>query len=218
MSRKNIGDFAKFNKVHIKYLLFIKRKSNKRIRDIVDIAILLDNNQYIEYSMSFKQSFLTIYVANRIKDLFANYYIDETTDVMVNDLLDEAHPLHLYLKLLRPHVQFKFRPLNIDKIVNRIFYYFTGKTSTKTKFNFVWKTAIEHKTCPWITQQVDYALQNKGGALQRHLKTLRLGMLYMVVKNYMYKVKCKHELKKKMKMQQAEKDAAIKESSAVELT
>lgn len=54
--------------------------------------------------MAFKQKDLTFWVVDRIRDMFVKYFIDSSTDVLVNDLLDEFHPLHMYLSLLRPHI------------------------------------------------------------------------------------------------------------------
>lgn len=48
--------------------------------------------------------------------------------------------------------------VDLDKIVNRIYYFYKRKTADKSKFNKVWKRVIESKQCPWITQDVDYAV------------------------------------------------------------
>ena len=181
---KNVGSFTRWRKFHIKHMLLFRRPGKRK--NIVDVAILLDNNQYVEYTLAFKQKDLTFWVASRIKSIFVKYFIDSSTDVMVNDVLDEFHPLYIYLNLLRPHIQFKMRTVTLDQIIGRIHYYFTKKSAIKNKFNSVWKSIIAKQVCPWITTQVDYALQNKSPGLQRIMKILRMGLFYMVVKNYMY--------------------------------
>ena len=60
----------------------------------------------------------------------------------------------------------------------------------------MWKATIEKEVCPWITKQVDYALQNKTAVLGYAMKILRLGMFYMVVKNYLYTKNLKGKMKK----------------------
>lgn len=199
---KNI--FSKYNKCHIKHMLVMKRPYKRK--NVVDIAILLDNNQYIEYSLSFKQMFLTFWVIDRIQTLFSRYYIDSKTDVMVNDLLDQKHPMYMYLNILKPHIQYKMRIVSIDQIVSRIYYFFKGKAASKTKLNFVWKKTIEKEICPWITQQVDYALQNKMNSTMNTMKILRLGIFYIVIKNYLYKSVEKCRKRKMMNLEKENED------------
>ena len=93
--------------------------------------------------------------------------------------------------LLRQHIGFKLSSIDLDKIVNRIHYYYTRKTAKKSKLNKVWARVIESKQCPWSTQDIDYAVQNKGHALAIRIKTVRLAMFYIVVKNYLYRLKAK---------------------------
>lgn len=60
--------------------------------------------------------------------------------------------------LLKQHIGFKLAKASIEKIVNRIHYFYTRKTATKLKFNGVWKMVVESGSCPWITQRIDYQL------------------------------------------------------------
>lgn len=181
-------------KLHIKHLLIFKRAAKRK--NVIDIAILLDSNQYVEYSMSFKQYALTYWVARRITSLFSNYIIDKHTNVAVNDLIDVKHPVHVFISLLHANIDFNFKTITLDKIIGRIHYYFKQKSSSKRKFNVVWKMILEKQVCPWITKQVDYALQNKSPKIEHIMKTMRLGMFYMVVKKYLYGKNVKSGLKK----------------------
>ena len=183
--------------LHIKHMLVFKRQSKRK--NVVDLSILLDNNQYIEYSLTFKQSLLTFWVAKRLKSLFIDYFIDNKTDIMLNKTVDEKHPMRVYLDLLRPHIGFKLRTVSFNQIVSRVHYYFYGKGSSKSKFSKVWSTAIKREVCPWITQQVDYALQNKTPVIQHAMKVMRLAMFYMVVKNYMYAKNKMHAERKRQR-------------------
>lgn len=108
--------------------------------------------------MTFKQDSLTFWVAKRLKSLFSAYFIDSRSDIMVNDILDEKHPMHVYFSLLRPNINFNFRKTNIKNIVGRVHYYFTGRTVANKKFTTVWKFILQKQVCPWITKQVDYAI------------------------------------------------------------
>lgn len=99
---------------------------------------------------------MTKYVAKRVRSLFEPYLIDGTTDIMVNDLLDEDHPLYQYFMILRQHIGFKLSSLDADRIVNRIHYFYTRKTAKRSKMKGVWKMVVEDGSCPWITRNVDY--------------------------------------------------------------
>lgn len=131
--------------------------------------------------------YLTKWVAKRIRSLFEPYLINSQTDIMVNELLNEDHPLYQYFMILHQHINFKFSSVDIDRIVSRIYYFFKRKSANKSKFNKVWKMVIDSKLCPWITTQIDYALQNKGSTTAKHIKIIRLTLFYMIVKTHLYK-------------------------------
>ena len=78
-------------KIHIKHLFAYKPYKK---RGNVDIAILTDNNTYIEYTLVFKQMHLTKYTSRRIRSVFEPYFIDKNTDIMVSELLNEDYPLY----------------------------------------------------------------------------------------------------------------------------
>lgn len=155
-------------------------------RDVIDLAILTSNNDYIEYTLEFRQKFLTPTVSRRIRSLFADYIIDKNSDIMVNDRLTEHHPLYQYFMILHQHIQFKLGALTLDRIVGRISYYYMKKTYSKRFFKRVWKLIIERGQCPWITESVNYILQNKGVSMAYRIKTIRMAMFYIVVKNHLY--------------------------------
>lgn len=70
-------------------------------------------------------------------------------------------------------------------MTSRINYYL-GAKKLKHSFAEAWKTTVKKEVCPWITQQIDYALQNKTPVIEHTMKTMRMGIFYMVVKNYLY--------------------------------
>ena len=146
--------------------------------------------------MSFKQDALTYWVAKRITSIFSSYIIDKRTNVAVNDLIDVKHPVHVFISLLHANIDFNFKTVTLDKMISRIHYYFKQKSASKRKFSVMWKMILEKQVCPWITKQVDYALQNKTPNIERIMKTMRLGMFYMVIKNYLYGKNVKSGLKK----------------------
>ena len=110
------------NKIRLKYV-YISKNAIKR--DVLDIAVLTENNEYIEYTLAFKQQYLTMYVSRRIRSLFADYLIDSNTDIAVNDKLREDHPMYQYLMILHQHINFKLTAVTLDKIVSRIHYHYT---------------------------------------------------------------------------------------------
>ncbi len=161
----------------------------------IDLSILTDNNQYVEYTLDFKHPHLTKWVAKRIRSLFEPYLIDSKTDIMVSPSMNDTHPLYLYFMILRQHIGFRLSAVDIDKMVGRIHYFYTRKSADKSKFNAVWKRVIESKQCPWITQSVDYQLQNKGRNIAKRIMVSRLTMFYIVVKNHMYRIVKKSQKK-----------------------
>lgn len=181
------------HKTHIKCMFALKPSRRK---GHIDLALLTDNNNYIEYSLDFKSPHLTMYVAQRVRSLFEPYVIDSRTDVMSNELLDEKHPLYQYFMLLRQHIGFKMSTATLDRVVNRLHWYYTKKTSTKSKFNFVWQRVIASGQCPWITQDIEYKTQNKGAVVAKRIKTLRLAVFYIVVKSHLYKQVQRSQLKR----------------------
>lgn len=165
-------------------------KPTKR-RGTVDLSILTDNNQLIEYSLEFRQKSITKYVAARIRNVFSSYLVDTNTDIAINELLDEDHPLYQYFMFLRQHIGFKISTVTIGKAVSRIHYFYRQKSAPKSRFNKVWKLIIDKQQCPWITTNIDYAIQNKGPSLAYRIKVSRMLLFYLVVKKYLYKIKKK---------------------------
>lgn len=143
------------DRTHIKHLIAFKPLKK---HGTVFIAILTDKNEYSEYSIEFRKLVLSKWVLKRIRSIFQPYLIDRSTDIIVNERLDEDHPLYQYFMALRQHIGFRMNAVTIDKVVSRVHYYYTSKAAAKNKFNVVWKKTIEDGICPWITKQVEYAL------------------------------------------------------------
>lgn len=181
-------------KTHIKHLSAYKPF---KVHGNIDILILTDDNRCIEYTLVFRQNCLTKFTARKLRSLFEPYFIDKYTDIVVNDLLDEDNLLYQYFMNLRQHIGFKLMSVDLNKVISRIHYYYFKKKGSKSNFNKVWKRVIESKQCPWITQEVEYALQNKGSTTANRIRTSRLMLFYIVVKSYMYNVVLKSTRKKK---------------------
>ena len=129
--------------------------------------------------------------------MFEPYFIDKHTDIVVNELLDEDNPLYQYFMNLRQHIGFGLMSASIDKVISRIHYYFFSKKGSKSNFNKVWKKVIASKRCPWITQEVEYALQNKGSSTAKRIRISRLMLFYIVVKNHLCRLVQKSMQKRK---------------------
>lgn len=169
-------------------------------RDVIDLAILTIDNEYIEYTLEFRQKYLTKCVAKRIRSLFNTYLIDSQSDIMVNVDLTENHPLYQYFMFLHQHIGFKLSSLTLDKMVSRIHYFYTHKGGSKRFFSKVWNIIIKHEQCPWITQEVDYILKNKGSTTAYRIKTIRMAMFYIIIKNHLYSSVKKSINKKRKKL------------------
>ena len=128
-----------------------------------------------------------MWVARRIRSLFEPYVIDSKTDIVVNRRLDETHPLYQYFMMLKQHIGFKLIAVERNKIINRIYYYFKNAIMKRPSFKKTWKLTIEKKVCPWITQEIEYKIQNKGPSDANRIRMIRLGLFYVVVKNYYYR-------------------------------
>ena len=129
-----------------------------------------------------------MWVARRIRSLFEPYVIDANSDIVVNRGLDETHPLYQYFMLLKQHIGFKLMAVEKLKMVNRIYYYFEKKITKKPYFKTIWELTVEKKVCPWITQELEYKIQNKGPTDAYRIRMLRLGLFYTIVKEYYYKI------------------------------
>lgn len=178
----------------IKYLYANKQASR---HDVVDIAILTCDNEYLEYTLEFRQKYLTMYVTKRIRSLFSDFILDSTSDIAVNERIIESHPLYQYFMILHQHINFKFMVVDLDKIVSRIHYFYSGKSCKKIMFKKVWKTIVDKKQCPWIDENVDLALKNQSVKAARRVQVVRMAMFYLIVKTHLYsKVKKSINLRK----------------------
>ena len=123
---------------------------------------------------------------------------------MVNSFLDENQAFYQYLMILHQHIGFKLGHADISKVLNRVFYHFEHYKAKKPRFIVVWRYIIDSKKCPWITQNIEYQIQNKGPTDASRIRTLRISMFYMVVKNYMY-----NNVKKSTKKRNAQKSIEV---------
>ncbi len=60
--------------------------------------------------------------------------------------------------VLRQHIGFRLSTASVDRVASRINYYYNRKPATKSKINKIWQQVIDRKQCPWITQEIEYAL------------------------------------------------------------
>ena len=96
-----------------------------------------------------------------MRSLFEPYFIDASTDIVVSKTLDELHPLYQYFSFIKQHLCFRLTAIDKKKIINRVYYFYTGKIMKRPSLKIVWKMTIERKKCPWINQEVEYMAQNK---------------------------------------------------------
>ena len=182
-------------KVHIKHLFaychFNKVKT-------VDFAILTDDNRYFEYTVAFRLPYLSKYVLRRIRSMFDPYFIDKNTDILVSDRLNKDHPIYQYFMLLRQHIGFRMSSASLRKMTKRITYFYKPRLKKKTRtFMDAWQYVIDGGDCPWINQQIEYAIQNKGPSMAFRIRMVRFAMFYMGVKNHLYSIRKKRVDKKK---------------------
>lgn len=180
----------KKTKIHIKFL-FIQHyyKSNR----IVDIAIITNDYKYIEYELEFRQKHITVYVANRIRNLFADFIIDSTTDVCFYENIKFDEPLYVYLQLLAQHIRFNMHKVNVTQMTRQICKVHnlvgTRKASSITSWHMLkaWNKMCERNICQWITKQYADYLYLQSKTFQRRKILLRFGAYYMVIKAHLKK-------------------------------
>lgn len=59
-----------------------------------------------------------------------------------------------------------------------------GLEVTKNYANKLWSKVVENNACSWITQKYDEYLSTLSAYKRRDKKILRLGVYYIVLKNY----------------------------------
>lgn len=120
---------------------------------------------------------------------------------MVNEFVDKSHLFYVYLLLIKQHLKFRLSTLHAQKMLKRCYYFFYKKTPKNSIGPMtIWNLTIKRKRCPWITQEVEYAIQNKGLDYAMQLRMIRLAMFYIVIKNKLYfDVKSSIERRKKEK-------------------
>ena len=179
----------------IKYMYVLQRSARRKT---IDISMLTASGDYIEYTLDFKKDCITQYTAMRFKSLFSALQLTEESDVMFNELLSESHPMRQYLSLVRQHVQFKFSSVKLKTAVKRVQDFYLHRIC-KPQLMRAWMLAIEKNRCSWITQDIEWRLQNCSAAIARRIRQLRLMLLYMDIKNYLYAIVSKSKAKKMMK-------------------
>ena len=170
------------DKTRIKFLYVFK--PTKRMKS-VSVSILTDDNQYFEHLLELRTSKMTKYVGRRIRSLFESFIIDKNTSVLVNSLIDENHLMYQYLMFLRQHIGFKLLAVPIDKMTKKVYFFF-GHGTAKKKIPVIkaWQMIIDSKSCPWITQSIEWKLQNKTEETAQRIRISRLAMFYIALKSY----------------------------------
>lgn len=174
--------------IHIKYL-YISKENDKTTQHL--ISIVTDNYEYVDFILQIKKPYISHDIAKRIRRAFQKYEIDVKTFVAVNELIHEKSPIYVYIMFLHQHIQFNLRRTPLDIAIRRIAtyhrtYLHNRKPSTidRKYANKIWNKLIELEKCPWITQNIEYDLQNLSTSKYTLKRNARLVMYYAVVKDY----------------------------------
>lgn len=185
-------------------------RSPLRRRRTFHIAILTVGGKFYEYSLHIYYPRITKDTGIRIKQLFSGFLLTDDSEVMIDEEFGYFEPLYFYFDFVHQHVPFRRRNVNSEQIVKRIATYHNGsvkgkKISQVTIFMLrkLWKWLIDHKKCPWITQEYDYQLQkygDKGRAKDRMI--VRLAMYYAFVSLHFREKNERVDAKKAARLQQ----------------
>lgn len=162
---------------------------------ILDISMILDDLQYVEFDFSFNLPVITQTLAGRMRSLFADYYIDSTSQIIVSPrIATPKNPFYLYLMFIHQHIGFNLKKVNEDNIVRRISTYHKTYVKAKSKinkwhFNALWNKLIATERCPWISKQIEYFLQTKPLAYAKRKRHCRMALYYMVIREYLMNIK-----------------------------
>lgn len=164
---------------------------------ILDISILTDDFQYVEFEFSYMLPHISKTLAGRIRQLFVDFTLDSTSQIIVSDIVStEDNPFYVYLMFLHQHMQFNINKITLDNIVRRIgTYHRTYIKNTKISqiskrhFNALWIKLIEMEKCPWISKQIEYDLQMKSKSFAIRKRRCRMALYYMVVRQYLMSLK-----------------------------
>ena len=85
-----------------------------------DIAVITTGDKYTEYEVVIRQTSLTYWVLQRMKQLFSNYRMDSRTDVVVSDTIDQYDIMSLYLTSAQVFLGFRFHMVPFDGVFRRI--------------------------------------------------------------------------------------------------
>ena len=184
----NADPSKKKQKIVLKYIFAYKSSSSKKT--MTQLAFLTDDDRYIEYELSFQKKDITKYVAKRIRSLFNLYEVNSKTEVVFNREYDVDSPLYMYMMFLQQHLRFNLRTVTTEVILRGIVAYHQsylkvhGLEVTKNYANKLWSKVVENNACSWITQKYDEYLSTLSAYKRRDKKILRLGVYYIVLKNY----------------------------------
>lgn len=181
---------------HIKYMCVLK-KSDRTAQ--LDISLITDDLQYVEFDFSFNLRVMTSTLAQRIRSLFVDFQFDKDTQIVVSPrLVDPSNPFYMYLLFLHQQILFNIRKVTEDQIVRRIATYHKSYIKSNVKinkrhFNQMWSKLVEMDKCPWISKQIEYDLQMKSLDYAKRKRRCRMTLYYMVIREYLMTIKRRSE-------------------------
>lgn len=193
----------------IKFMVVARFGSSQRH----DIAFLADDMKFYVFQLRFQQHMHHIsYVHHdKIWEVFKNFNIDNTTEIVVQDTVDSFCPLMLYFNIIRPYAKFWITCISLSKMIKRIYYKhptFSKRVSkgavdiTVKNVNMflyrAWNFLIETEDCPWISKAIDDKFKLISEEESKHQIRGRMCVYYMILRRHFTNKNKKCEANKKM--------------------
>lgn len=179
--------------------------------EVYDIGMLTSDGRYIEYTVKMQIPHMSLYMERRISDMFVQFSMDRTTNVVFSEHVKEHSPLFIYFEVLQRQLKFNMSHATLDKMFARFWKKFTRVLKTKSdkaayrkavregrrpptvKFRYstrnllnVWNEIVRRGGCSWISVDAEQTIGLLNAARHNRRKLVRVGVYYMMMKRHLY--------------------------------
>lgn len=207
-------------KKHIRCMFITKVDKNTTL---YDLALLTDDFQFFFCELRTRYVDLTSDFWLKVRKMLGPYQFSKTTDVQLTNNITPFEPIYIYLNIIQSQTYFNMRTVTPLKVIKGIKRYHatyvqhkhaTVKKHCMTDMPKLWAKLLKYNKCPWITQEVDDWINAQTPHVKKRHMFLRLGVYYILVKQYLFnKVRRSAE---KAKQRQLEQEQQIKEEITAE--
>lgn len=177
------------NKIHVRCLFISKWKYTK---SLYDLGLLTDDFKFFHCQIRTIYKDISTDLWLKLRRTFGPYQLSRTTDIQKTDNISDFEPIASYFKILQSQLHFNMRSVNPIKLIKRIESYHptyvkhVTKCACLTDVPKLWKKILDNNKCPWINKEIDDWLLDAYQSCRERHQFLRLGLYYMVIKQYYY--------------------------------